>query len=163
MAFGAEKTFPELLGRLYSEGLSCNEISELILQKSGQTITARSVERNLRKFGYPVRKISEAFPLAVSRGRVKWAWRELKKKSGVNRTQLSKKLRFEVFQRDGFRCVLCGATPETTVLEVDHIIPRIHGGKNELGNLRVLCHECNCGKRDVFEVEQAGGFVSGAI
>jgi hypothetical protein len=33
-------------------------------------------------------------------------------------------------------------------LEVDHIVPRNHGGSNELSNLQALCFRCNAGKRD---------------
>jgi len=63
------------------------------------------------------------------------------------RVGLSKKLRFEVFKRDGFRCVYCGATPcETVLLEVDHVNPVIEGGTNEIDNLVTACQDCNRGK-----------------
>jgi hypothetical protein len=31
-------------------------------------------------------------------------------------------------------------------LNIDHIIPVSHGGKNDLTNFRVTCHECNCAR-----------------
>jgi hypothetical protein len=63
------------------------------------------------------------------------------------RTPLSKKLRFDVFKRDGFCCQYCGAHPsETVVLEVDHVIPVAEGGKNDIDNLVTACFDCNRGK-----------------
>lgn len=56
------------------------------------------------------------------------------------------KLRYEVLQKDGFRCVLCGQDALNDRLEVDHIKPVVAGGTNEIKNLRTLCSECNKGK-----------------
>jgi 5-methylcytosine-specific restriction endonuclease McrA len=64
------------------------------------------------------------------------------------RTALSRKLRFEVFHRDGYRCQACGrGSQENVQLRVDHIIPVDWGGKTELDNLQTLCEECNSGKK----------------
>jgi DNA-directed RNA polymerase subunit RPC12/RpoP len=62
------------------------------------------------------------------------------------RKQVSKKLRFEIFKRDGFVCQYCGATPPGSVLHVDHIIPVALGGKNDQDNLITSCESCNLGK-----------------
>lgn len=60
---------------------------------------------------------------------------------------ISKKLRFEVFKRDGFCCVYCGAHPsEEVFLEVDHIIAVKNGGTDEMDNLVAACFACNRGK-----------------
>lgn len=66
----------------------------------------------------------------------------------AKRKGMSKKSRFEVFKRDGFRCQYCGATPPRAVLEVDHIVPVSAGGKNTVGNLLTSCFDCNRGKSD---------------
>jgi hypothetical protein len=58
-------------------------------------------------------------------------------------------IRFTVLTRDCFKCVLCGASPATSVtcnLHVDHIVPLAQGGRNEIKNLRTLCDSCNLGK-----------------
>ncbi|MCF8055003.1 MAG: HNH endonuclease [Deltaproteobacteria bacterium] len=56
-------------------------------------------------------------------------------------------LRWQVFQRDKWRCVSCGRTADNDViLHVDHIVPRSKGGKDELDNFQTLCHVCNFGK-----------------
>lgn len=59
---------------------------------------------------------------------------------------LSKKLRFEVFKRDGFKCQYCGSVPPIVVLEVDHIIPVSKKGSNDIDNLLTSCFDCNRGK-----------------
>lgn len=62
------------------------------------------------------------------------------------RKALSKKTRFEVFKRDGFRCMYCGATPNAALLQVDHITAVANGGANDMGNLVTACQPCNAGK-----------------
>lgn len=65
-------------------------------------------------------------------------------------------LRFQVLQRDRFRCTACGNSPARDpdcALQVDHILPRSKGGRSTLDNLRCLCASCNLGRGD--RVEQA--------
>lgn len=64
----------------------------------------------------------------------------------AERKPLSKKLRFEVFKRDGFTCQYCGHMAPDVLLEVDHIKPVAQGGKNEIMNLVTSCRDCNSGK-----------------
>lgn len=62
------------------------------------------------------------------------------------RRALSKRTRFRVFERDGFRCQYCGrATPEV-VLEIDHVVPIASGGTDAIDNLITSCLPCNRGK-----------------
>ena len=65
------------------------------------------------------------------------------------RKPVSKRIRFEVFKRDGFCCAYCGATPPNVLLECDHIEPVSAGGKTEMDNLVTACQPCNRGKSDV--------------
>ena len=63
------------------------------------------------------------------------------------RAKVTPKLRYQVLQRDHFRCVRCGASASDGVrLHVDHIIPISRGGKTEMRNLQTLCETCNLGK-----------------
>lgn len=64
----------------------------------------------------------------------------------TKRKALSKKTRFEVFKRDGFKCVYCGAHPPEEILHVDHVHPVADGGGNEIDNLVTACLPCNLGK-----------------
>ncbi|MCK9575347.1 MAG: HNH endonuclease [Clostridia bacterium] len=59
------------------------------------------------------------------------------------------RLRFEVFKRDGFKCMYCGKASPEVVLEVDHIIPYSKGGCDDLDNMITACRECNNGKSDI--------------
>lgn len=64
----------------------------------------------------------------------------------ATRKALGKKTRFEVFKRDGFKCMYCGAHPPEAILEVDHIKPVADGGANDMDNLITSCFACNRGK-----------------
>ena len=59
---------------------------------------------------------------------------------------LSGSLRYEVLKRAGFRCELCGISADERAIEVDHILPRKHGGVDDLTNLQALCFKCNANK-----------------
>ena len=50
-----------------------------------------------------------------------------------------------MLERDGHRCLHCGASER---LVPDHVVPLIRGGSNELTNLQTLCVACNSRKRD---------------
>lgn len=61
---------------------------------------------------------------------------------------ISGTLRFEVLKRAKFHCELCGVAADIRALEVDHILPRNHGGTDDPANLQALCYSCNSMKRD---------------
>jgi len=62
------------------------------------------------------------------------------------RKSIGKRLRFDIFKRDGFVCQYCGAHPPAAVLEIDHIKPVSAGGTNDAHNLIAACFACNRGK-----------------
>jgi 5-methylcytosine-specific restriction endonuclease McrA len=62
------------------------------------------------------------------------------------REPLSKKIRFEVFKRDSFKCQYCGRSAPDVILNVDHIIPVAAEGTNDIMNLITSCFDCNSGK-----------------
>ena len=62
---------------------------------------------------------------------------------------ISKKIRFEIFKRDGFKCAYCGKAPPAVTLELDHIEPKAKGGKDDINNYLTACFDCNRGKRDI--------------
>ena len=47
----------------------------------------------------------------------------------------------EIFRRDNYTCQYCGKT--TSVLTIDHVIPRHMGGKHEWTNVVAACPSCN--------------------
>lgn len=56
--------------------------------------------------------------------------------------------RKNIFTRDGFKCLYCGAHGSKVVLELEHIIPKSRGGLNAWDNLVASCTNCNRMKRD---------------
>jgi 5-methylcytosine-specific restriction endonuclease McrA len=54
--------------------------------------------------------------------------------------------REDVFARDGYRCVYCGAELPAEALTVDHVQPRVRGGDASGGNLVTACGPCNVRK-----------------
>jgi 5-methylcytosine-specific restriction enzyme A len=53
-----------------------------------------------------------------------------------------RRIRQTVINRDGC-CQMCGSEDK---LSVDHIVPRVLGGDDNLSNLQVLCSSCNSSK-----------------
>jgi hypothetical protein len=67
---------------------------------------------------------------------------------------ISKELRAQVFERDGYTCQMCGVAagdpdplggPRTVRLTVGHIVDKSKGGVDTLSNLRSMCTACNEG------------------
>jgi 5-methylcytosine-specific restriction endonuclease McrA len=57
--------------------------------------------------------------------------------------------RASVQERAGHRCEYCQLHQEDSplaVLHVEHIVPRIHGGTDDLDNLALACIDCNLHK-----------------
>ena len=71
-------------------------------------------------------------------------WDHRRRSSGY----ISGTLQYEVLKRAKFRCELCGIMDADKALQVDHILPRNHGGIDEITNLQALCYSCNAMKRD---------------
>ena len=58
-------------------------------------------------------------------------------------------VKLEVWQRDGGKCSICGATDE---LHFDHILPFVKGGTSlTAANVQLLCARHNLAKRDRIE------------
>lgn len=77
---------------------------------------------------------------------------QFQKTKQYQRLLMTDSLRYDILKRDGFKCVLCGATAKDGAkLHVDHILPVAKGGKTVKSNLRTLCDQCNLGKKDKFD------------
>jgi diadenosine tetraphosphate (Ap4A) HIT family hydrolase len=85
-----------------------------------------------------------------SRGERIWSHR--RKSAGY----VSGTLQYEVLKRAKFRCELCGILDADKALEVDHIVPRNHGGTDDISNLQALCYSCNAMKRDRDDADLRG-------
>lgn len=71
-------------------------------------------------------------------------WSHRRKSTGY----VSGTLRYEILKRARYRCELCGVSAEHKALEIDHIVPRNHGGADDPHNLQALCYSCNAMKQD---------------
>jgi len=152
--------YENFIRKLYRDGLSGQEVSEFIERETGEFISPRSVQRIVKKHG-ETRSVSESFQNAMDRGRVVWQPEEDVARRTEARHQINRGLRMRILERDGFKCVLCGAGE---LLQVDHIVARRNGGSDEEENLRTLCIDCNIGKRIVEkESVKSGGFKSGVV
>ena len=75
-----------------------------------------------------------------------------KRKKRKQRTHIPKGMRHEVFKRDNYTCVECGAKKDDGItLHIDHIIPVSKGGTDELDNLQTLCADCNLNKSNLIQ------------
>lgn len=54
-------------------------------------------------------------------------------------------VRAEIYERDGGRCVYCGAETGQR-FHIDHVFPLAHGGNNDPDNLALACPPCNLAK-----------------
>lgn len=60
------------------------------------------------------------------------------------KAKISNDLRWHVYERDGFKCVYCGAKKS---LSLDHVTAEANGGATIAGNLVTACKTCNSRKR----------------
>jgi 5-methylcytosine-specific restriction endonuclease McrA len=63
-------------------------------------------------------------------------------------------LREQIFERDGYRCVVCGlGRAEGVEIHADHIVPRDRGGRATLDNGQTLCARHNFLKKNYSQLE----------
>jgi 5-methylcytosine-specific restriction endonuclease McrA len=72
---------------------------------------------------------------------------ELATIAAAQKVRVMPAMRWQVFQRDQWKCVSCGrGSHDGAILHVDHITPRSRGGSDSLDNYQTLCDICNIGK-----------------
>ena len=65
------------------------------------------------------------------------------------RGSIPKKMRLEIYERDGYTCQFCDKKFVSTDLTIDHLIPLAHGGVDEVTNYVTCCRSCNTRKSDM--------------
>lgn len=127
----------EQVEKLYSQGFSTFQIKERL----SLTVDPRTLQRYLAKRGL-IRPRKIAYDIAVKEKRLGPKIRRPK----IHYLKLPPKLRYMIFQRDNFKCQICGIDAKHNgILEIDHIDRNIRN--NDPLNLQVICYECNLGKR----------------
>ncbi|MCW8040061.1 HNH endonuclease [Acinetobacter entericus] len=83
------------------------------------------------------------------------SWPEnIKPERKYSKKQIGIKLRLQVYERDGFKCVTCGVQQNLTL---DHIKPESKGGESTFENLQTMCKSCNSSKGAKFDEDLNGG------
>lgn len=69
---------------------------------------------------------------------------QIAEKNGFGSRHVSDRVKREVWDRDGGKCVLCGSSER---IEFDHVHPVSKGGSSSASNVQLLCRTCNRKKR----------------
>lgn len=129
--------------------LSGPEIVDKLFRETGERISSRHIQRIVKKMGIS-RSKGEAFKLSITKGKIKWLWREQKKEK---RKAIPANLRYERILIDGRRCVVCGSQEMLTVTLKKPVEKGVVVG---IEDLETLCWECNLGKRVSNKEQQPG-------
>lgn len=129
-AGGMDIVPPESFLRLFL-GLDDDQIEQI---KSEQSLAYEEEDRDFAESTEPEEgDLDSALETARSRGN----------------HNVPETVRRQVLQRDGYKCSRCGWKSEqksggdTRQLELHHIKPLDQGGKNEAGNIRIICSKCH--------------------
>ena len=123
------------IGKQYSHSLEdLSKVKELIDDK-GYWLSASLFSKD------EYEELLTYYYTELSREKNELSYESRRKKS--NRAISSKPLRDRVFARDGYKCNHCHTTEN---LSVDHIVPVLSGGNDNIENLQTLCTPCNSSK-----------------
>ena len=61
----------------------------------------------------------------------------------TERVNWPKGLKRQLMRQQDNTCVYCGTRRIATSLDIDHMVPAVRGGSNDVGNLQVICRPCN--------------------
>ena len=104
---------------------------------SGRTTVSRAVAR-LEEGGVVTKELVPGHPggslYAINRDVARWRLRPKEPE-----------VRIQVLRRDGYTCSYCGVTDHDR-MTVDHVIPKVRGGRSTWENLVCACQRCNLRK-----------------
>src|SRR5205085_6052161 len=93
--------------------------------------------------GFTARAVAPADPRTAARSRSEATVDQTVPKRKTIRVSV----RFAALERDRYRCRYCGKEAgEGIALVMDHVVPVVAGGTNDLDNLVSACVDCNAGK-----------------
>lgn len=149
-----------------------NYIEQLLIDHNGKQygpffLTGKTKDVNKRGNKYPVHELIPVFVISVINytdskvlkpvqekpdSEVEFVWGDYNEKGTKERRRspISKSMRFEIYQRDGFRCHYCKIHKDEfssgVHLTLDHKMPYSDGGDDSFENIVTACSECNEGK-----------------
>ncbi|MFW6731121.1 MAG: HNH endonuclease [Synechococcus sp.] len=85
------------------------------------------------------------------------SWGEATSATSCSSSAASASVKYRVLTPAKGRCECCGAHEHQRALKVNHIVPRNHGGYDDLNNLQALCFRCNAGDVAPFKRHSARG------
>ena len=71
----------------------------------------------------------------------------------TERISWPKGVKQQLMRRQDNTCVYCGHRRIARSLDIDHIVPAVRGGSNDISNLQVICSPCNQRKGDQTDEE----------
>lgn len=77
---------------------------------------------------------------------VRWEESQRSGDFGYERAQARARFSGDIFARDEFCCVYCGAGVDSVELTIDHVVPLSRGGANDPENLATACRSSNRAK-----------------
>ena len=123
--------------------MSALELPVLLLNQNYEALNVCNVRRAVVLVGH-----GKAEMLENGRGVIHTSQQEVDIPSVIRLVYMVKRpvqqrrlSRQEVFLRDGYRCQYCGK--QTKDLTIDHVLPRVRGGKHEWENVVTACKRCN--------------------
>lgn len=133
----------------YYEAITRNMVGRIltrhgVVKRDGKSFSLLSAEALTKEQRAKLRRLLEAKldQYVAKRGERIWQHRKLAL------GDISGTIKYEVLRRASLCCELCGVSNRDRALEVDHIVPRNHGGSDDEANLQALCYSCNAMKRD---------------
>lgn len=118
-------------------------------------LTSQWEERVGEKFRDPdrgIRKLAqEGFLQKIGKGVYKYDPNYVQKRELEDFTPAQKK---QIFERDGYKCVICGkGQKEGVEIQADHIKPKDFGGEATIENGQTLCAQHNFLKKNLKQTE----------
>lgn len=111
------------------------DICEVRLNNAENEYTLEELSLLIKEKIYKENKKFEQFKRQVE------LYEKFSSSSDSNRREpIPEDVKFEVWRRDGGKCVICGSQKN---LEFDHIIPFSKGGSSTARNIQLLCQDCN--------------------
>jgi hypothetical protein len=134
----------EIAHELYLLEVAIKNETRILIERARSLLAETSPNSTLADLVHRAfEALVDALESAVAEARAKRSPQSAPGKAGY----VPRDIRQAVFLRDGFQCAYVSSCGERCrairYLEVDHIVPRAHGGRDDMENLRCVCRAHN--------------------